>query len=266
MTLCSQRFTKGNQSTPCVGKELVSRLSGAYSIGNQKKAYGIPLDLVATNESLTQMVWGPGTFGYSPDQLQQLKESQCPLLNLSKVKFDTGNHGTPGGDNWGEGNLDVAMITSFGLNVETIVSNTNTSSSTEEGKGFGLALLDFITELASREKVPQVLSSSLGSLSAFSCDLLCEKAVDKGFDLSKCQAFLQDQRQVCMFMSKDQVNRINAAFKVLGARGTSVFGSSGDGGSHFSFGPFSGGGNWGMPLTKYHANTKCLFSRRRHRM
>ena len=231
-------------------KDLTSRLSGAYSIGNQKKAYGIPTDLVATNETLTQMVWGPGTFGYSPDQLQQLKESQCPLLNLSKVKFDTENHGTPGGDNWGEGNLDVAMITSFGLNVETIVSNTNTSSSTEEGKGFGLALLDFITQLASREKVPQVLSISLGSLSAYSCDLLCEKAVDKGFDLSKCQAFLQDQRQVCMFMSKDQVNRINAAFKVLGARGTSVFGSSGDGGSHFSFGPFSGGGELGNALNE----------------
>ena len=241
-------LSKETKVLPSVGKELVSRLSGAYSIGNQKKAYGIPTDLVATNESLSQMVWGPGTFGYSPDQLQQLKESQCPLLNLSKVKFDTDNHGTPGGDNWGEGNLDVAMITSFGLNVETIVSNTNTSSSTEEGKGFGLALLDFITELASREKVPQVLSISLGSLSAFSCDLLCEKAVDKGFDLSKCQAFLQDQRQVCMFMSKDQVNRINAAFKVLGARGTSVFGSSGDGGSHFSFGPFSGGGELGSRI------------------
>ena len=243
-------LSKETKVLPSVGKELVSRLSGAYSIGNQKKAYGIPTDLVATNESLSQMVWGPGTFGYSPDQLQQLKESQCPLLNLSKVKFDTDNHGTPGGDNWGEGNLDVAMITSFGLNVETIVSNTNTSSSTEEGKGFGLALLDFITELASREKVPQVLSISLGSLSAFSCDLLCEKAVNKGFDLSKCQAFLQDQRQVCMFMSKDQVNRINAAFKVLGARGTSVFGSSGDGGSHFSFGPFSGGGELGNALNE----------------
>ena len=51
-----------------------------------------------------------------------------------------------------------------------------------------------------------------------------------------------------VFMSKDQVNRINAAFKVLGARGTSVFGSSGDGGSHFSFGPFSGGGALGNAL------------------
>ena len=45
--------------------------------------------------------------------------------------------GTAGGDNYGEGNLDVKMITAFGLNVHTIVSNTNTSSSTEEGNGFG---------------------------------------------------------------------------------------------------------------------------------
>ena len=98
----------------------------------------------------------------------------------------------------GEGNLDVSMITSFGLNVETLVSNTNTSSSTEEGNGFGQALLDFITELSGREKIPQILSISLGSLSAYSCDLLCKKAVEKGFELAKCNDFLQDQRQVCI--------------------------------------------------------------------
>eukprot|EP00943_MAST-04B_sp_MAST-4B-sp1_P002328 g2328.t1 len=216
-------------------------LKGSYSIGNQKKAYGIPVDLVATNETLLQMVWGPGTFGYSKSQLEELKKSQVPLLNLSKVKFDTDNHGTPGGDNWGEGNLDVSMITSFGLNVETLVSNTNTSSSTEEGNGFGQALLDFVTELSSRKRIPQILSISLGSLSAYSCDLLCKKAAEKGFELSKCNNFLQDQRQVCMFLSQDQVKRINAGFQILGARGTTIFGSSGDGGSHFSFEPFSGG-------------------------
>merc|ERR1719159_1678582 len=101
--------------------------------------------------------------------------TQCPLLNMDKVRFDTDNHGAPG-DNYGEGNLDVKMIASFGLNVETIVSNTNTSASTEEGNGFGQALLDFITELSSRKTVPHVLSMSLGSLSAASCDLLCTKA------------------------------------------------------------------------------------------
>ena len=46
------------------------------------------------------------------------------------------------------------MISSFGLNVTTLVTNTNTSMSTEEGEGFGLAMLDFVTSLASRAKLP----------------------------------------------------------------------------------------------------------------
>ena len=71
------------------GKNLASRLSGAYSIGNREKAYGIPLDLVATNESLTQMVWGTRNFWLFSDQLQQLKESQCPLLEFveSQIRY-----------------------------------------------------------------------------------------------------------------------------------------------------------------------------------
>ena len=56
------------------------------------------------------------------------------------------------------------MISAFGMNASTLVSNTNTSISTEEGDGFGLAFLDFVTELASRPVVPHVLSLSLGSL------------------------------------------------------------------------------------------------------
>ena len=76
---------------------------------------------------------------------------------MNKIKFDTANHGKAGGDNYGEGNLDVSMITSFGLNVETIVSNTNTSASTEEGNGFGQAMLDFVTELPTRSTLPQIL-------------------------------------------------------------------------------------------------------------
>mmetsp|Transcript_44113 Transcript_44113/g.86261 ORF Transcript_44113/g.86261 Transcript_44113/m.86261 type:complete len:565 (-) Transcript_44113:202-1896(-) len=209
-----------------------------YDVENQKKAYGIPVSLSATNPNGLQMVWGPGTFGYSLSQLKRFKQSQCPLLNLDKVKFDTQNHGEPGGDNYGEGNLDTQMISAFGLNVTTLVSNTNTSSSTEEGKGFGAALLDFLTELPSRPDLPQVLSLSLGSLSAFSCDWLVKKAVEKGQDASEVEKYLQQQRQVCMFMSQEQAGRINAALQVLGVRGVSVFGSSGDGGSHFSFQEF----------------------------
>merc|ERR1719265_2958703 len=105
---------------------------------------------------------------------------------MDKVKFDTANHGREG-DNYGEGNLDTKMISAFGLNVTTLVSNTNTSSSTEEGEGFGQALLDFVTELASRETVPHVLSMSLGSLAAYSCDLLCSEAVKAGHTPDECQ-------------------------------------------------------------------------------
>ena len=107
-----------------------------YDIASQKKAYGMPLDLQATNDQTLQMVWGPGTFGYSKLQLEQFKRSESPYINMEKISTPY-NHGKPGGDNFGEGNLDVRMITSFGLNVSTIVSNTNTSMSCEEGNGFG---------------------------------------------------------------------------------------------------------------------------------
>lgn len=89
-----------------------------YTVENMKKAIGVPIDLQASNETTLQMVWGPGTFGYSLSQLQAFKDNECPLLNLSKVHFDTDNHGVPGGDNYGEGNLDTQMISSFGLNVQ----------------------------------------------------------------------------------------------------------------------------------------------------
>lgn len=212
-----------------------------YTISNIKGAYGLPTELQATNDQTLQMIWGPGSFGYSSLQLRLHKAKQCPLLNMNKVKFDTANHGESGGDNYGEGNLDTKMISSFGLNVSTIVSNTNISASTEEGDGFGQALLDFATELASREVLPHVLSMSLGSLASASCDLLCAEAVKLGHSKEECNEYLQQQHQVCMFLSQDQTSRINVAFQVLGVRGVSVFGSSGDGGSHFSFSRFSGG-------------------------
>ena len=226
---------------------------GSYSIPKQKEAYGIPLGLAAQNRTL-QMVWGPGTFGFSMSELEELKNSQVPLLNVDKVKFDTDNHGKSGGDNFGEGNLDTQMITAFGLNCSTIVSNTNASMSTEEGQGFGLALLDFLTDLANRETVPHVLSLSLGSLSAYSCDLLCSKAVELGHTKADCEEYLQTQRQVCMFLSRSQTDRINTALKVLGIRGVSIFGSSGDGGSHYSFSPFSGHGKLSDDLNAISCN------------
>lgn len=209
----------------------------AYDIASQKTAYHMPADLTATNSQTLQMVWGPGTFGYDPLRLAAFRDQQCPLLNVNKVHSD-GFPGKPGGDNFGEGSLDITMIASFGLNVSTLVSNTNTSMSTEEGSGFGQAMLDFVTSLAERPQLPQVLSLSLGSLSPHSCSLLCSEAAKRGKSLADCQAYMQTQRQVCMYLSEAQAARIDTALQILGARGVSVFGSSGDGGSHWSFGEF----------------------------
>ena len=137
------------------------------------------------------------------------------------------------------------------MNASTLVSNTNTSHSTEEGDGFGVAMLDFVTKLTSRQTVPHVLSLSLGSLSAASCSKLCDEAAKTGeVDLGECQSFLQKQRQVCMFTSDEQVLSINRALMALGLRGTSVLGSSGDGGSHWSFGRFHGFGKMPRLLNK----------------
>jgi len=85
------------------------------------------------------------------------------------------------------------------------------------------------------------LSLSLGSLSAYSCDLLIKEGKKAGFSEKDIRAYLQRQRQVCMFLSEGEVTRINTGLQLLAVRGVSVFGSSGDGGSHFSFQPFEGG-------------------------
>ena len=206
-----------------------------------KNAYGIPVDLQASNELTTNMVWGPGTFGYSPETLALFKEQQAPLINMDKVLFATPNHGVAGGDNFGEGQLDVQMISSFGLNATTLVSNTNTSASTEETNGFGAALLDFVADLSANQSIPHILSMSLGSLSAASCNLLCDEISSMGFTLQECNDYMATQRQVCMFLTTDQTERINTYFMALGLRGVTVMGSSGDGGSHFSFTTFEGG-------------------------
>ena len=60
-----------------------------------------------------------------------------------------------------------------------------------------------------------------------------EKAVEMGQNKEKCRAFMQKQRQVCMFLSEDQARSIDRALQVLGTRGMTIFGSSGDGGSHW---------------------------------
>jgi tripeptidyl-peptidase-1 len=221
-----------------------------YTISKIKNAYGMPTDLTAINPATSVMTWGPGTFGYSVAELEHLKLTQAPKINLDKVVFDNENHGEPGGDNFGEGQLDVNMLSAFALNATVIVSNTNTSSSTEESTGFGAALLDFLTELAGRETVPHVLSMSLGSLSAASCDLLCDAAIEEGYSQKDCDDYLAKQRQVCMFLTQDQTDKISMALQVLGTRGVTVLAASGDGGSHFSFQAFESDGGIGDVLNE----------------
>ncbi|GMH53025.1 hypothetical protein TrRE_jg6329 [Triparma retinervis] len=221
-----------------------------YTISKIKSAYGMPTDLTATNPSTSVMTWGPGTFGYSVAELEHLKLTQAPKINIDKVVFDTDNHGESGGDNFGEGQLDVNMLSAFALNATVIVSNTNTSISTEESTGFGAALLDFLTELAGRETVPHVLSMSLGSLSAASCDLLCNAAIEGGYSQKDCDEYFATQRQVCMFLTTDQTEKISTALQVLGTRGVTVLAASGDGGSHYSFQAFESDGGIGDVLNE----------------
>eukprot|EP01116_Phalansterium_solitarium_P011273 TRINITY_DN26903_c0_g1_i1.p1 TRINITY_DN26903_c0_g1~~TRINITY_DN26903_c0_g1_i1.p1 ORF type:complete len:574 (-),score=185.27 TRINITY_DN26903_c0_g1_i1:128-1849(-) len=218
----------------------------------QRASYGLPDGLVGTNETNLQMVWGPGTYGFAPSDLQLFyKTYGIDPNNIDMVQFDTANHGTNGGDNFGEGTLDVTWISALAVNVSTLVSNTNTSSATEEGDGFGAALLDFATQLNERPRVPYVLSMSLGSLSAHSCITMCQLVTQDDPKLfSDCWAYTQTQRQVCMFMSDAQQARIEIEFAKLGARGVTLLGASGDGGSHWSFMPFDSLSEWGRKLNK----------------
>ena len=67
------------------------------SVRNQRRAYNIPSSLVGTNANNTQMVWGPGTFGISKDDLEIFFEYYCSSCKLSNVQYDTQNHGESGG-------------------------------------------------------------------------------------------------------------------------------------------------------------------------
>ena len=216
----------------------------------QRTIYGIPEALKGTNKTHNlQMVWGPGTFGVNLKELQQFYTKYCTDCDIADVSFDTENHGTEPGDNFDEGSLDATYISTFGKGVRTLVSNTNTSKSTEEGEGQGSALLQFLNALSKRQggpgdgyagsNFPLVLSLSLGSLSSFSCANFCTTlAATTSHTYAQCHTFLQSQRQVCLFLDNQQTQRINVAFKVLALRGVTVVSASGDGGSHWSFGPF----------------------------
>ena len=126
--------------------------------------------------------------------------------------------------------------------VKTLVANSNTSAATESGEGFGAALLAFLVELNGRPAVPNVLSMSLGSLSYGSCNKMCAALAKKGgHTYEACWSYLQTQFQACMFDSEAVEQRIDAELMKLGLRGVTVTAASGDGASHFAFGPFQGG-------------------------
>lgn len=143
----------------------------AGSPNNQKKSYQMPTDLVANSgKNNTQMVWGPGTYGYLQSDLKAYySEFKVPAKTSDVSTY--GFPGTPGGDNFGEATLDVQVISGIAPGVRTYVANTNTSRSTEEGLGFGYAFLAFAQSIAAQPQIPNVLSLSLGSLSADSCEV-----------------------------------------------------------------------------------------------
>jgi len=211
----------------------------------QKQAYGIPQDTSASHADNIQLVWGPGTFGYLPSDLEEFYSTYNVSANVNTIST-FGFNGTVGGDNFYEATLDVTYITSMGLDGTTLVANTNDSSTTEETTGFGYALLAFSELLASSGSsdsalpLPAVVSMSLGSLSYDSCALLCSTLVDESdlYTQEDCDEYMATQRQVCMYSSASIVDRINVEFLKSAARGVTLLGATGDGGSHFSFGAF----------------------------
>lgn len=212
----------------------------------QRAAAGIPASLNGTVAGLRQMVWGPGTYGYLESDLAAFAAQYSVPVAPGQVTR-VGAKGQPGGDNFGEASLDVDTIVGSGQGVATQVANTNTSQSTEEGPGFGAALLGFVLKLSnmSDAELPAVVSMSLGSLSYDSCRVLCQRvssASSPPATFKECIHYVQyTTRQVCMLPSGAQQDRIDAEFQKLGLRGVTLLAASGDGGSHYSFQPFGGG-------------------------
>eukprot|EP01028_Stygiella_incarcerata_P011034 TRINITY_DN603_c0_g8_i1.p1 TRINITY_DN603_c0_g8~~TRINITY_DN603_c0_g8_i1.p1 ORF type:complete len:578 (+),score=153.38 TRINITY_DN603_c0_g8_i1:184-1917(+) len=233
-----------------VGQALSGYLGDPNS---QREAYGIPKDVRGSHPRSLQMVWGPGTYGYLESDMDAFYAKYDVNASVSLIQRE-GFHGTPGGDNFGEATLDVTYITSIGQGIPTIISNTNDSHSTEETTGFGTAFLKFLVDLGERpdEKLPLVLSFSLGSLSYDACNMLCTLIHNylPGATQKECEEYISEQRQVCMFGSSWEVDRMNVEFMKLGLRGVTLLAASGDGGSHFSFVPFDEGSAMGQALNK----------------
>ncbi len=217
----------------------------------QRDFYSIPQAQRSTNKTNLQMVWGCGTFGVNKTELGMFYDHYCSDCDLADVSYDTVHHGVERGDNFMEGTLDTTYISTFGKGTPTLVSNTNTSMATEEGEGQGIATVVAFEEIAQRKTVPLVLSLSLGSLAFDACNALCTNlAATTSFSYAECHDYMQKQRQICLYASEAQQERINVAFKMMGLRGMTVLGASGDGGPHWSFGPFSSRSPIGVALNK----------------
>jgi len=207
----------------------------------QKAVYGVPPGLKGTNSKNVQMVFGTGTFGYRESDISMFFDQYAQGSSTKDISFDKDNKWKDKtGKNFVEGELDVSYIAGMAPGVKTLVANTNTSASTESGEGFGAALLTFLVDLNARDEVPMVLSMSLGSLSFGACDKVCHALSKKGHTYDACWKYMQTQFQVCMFDSEVVEQRIDAELAKLGLRGVTVTAASGDGASHFAFGPFSG--------------------------
>lgn len=225
----------------------VAEADSSMGLAAQKQSYQVPADLVADHPDNLQMVWGTATFGLVKSDLQNFYQAYCPTCNISKVSLDKDSTWKgKTGDNTVESMLDTEYISGMTGNVRTLVSNTNTTASTSGSTGFGIALLHFVvSDLGTRTTdLPLVLSMSLGSLSYASCERMCSLLAKQGtYTDAQCWDYLSNQQsQVCMYATEDEMSRTSTEFQKLGLRGVTITGSSGDGGSHFSFGPFQEGG------------------------
>jgi len=209
----------------------------AWDPNSQKAIYQESTTLVATSNA-TQIVWGTGTYGYSSRDLQQFYTQNSIPSSTSYVVAE-GEAGDSTGDNYVEATLDIQYITAMAPQMHSACVNTDNNTNAEGSTGFGSAFLQFATDINSMDDPPNVISLSLGSLSWASCNILCTQAVAQGAGtLEQCQQYVSSQFQVCMYSSENEVERINTELMKMGMIGVSVFAASGDGGNHFSFGPF----------------------------
>jgi len=217
----------------------VALLADLYPPNTQRSIYGVPQDLTGTNTTNAQLVWGTGTYGYSPEDLQEFYNDYDVDNSVDLTSF-MGEDGKAGGDNWVEATLDIQYVSGIGTGVRSYVVNTDNSSAAEAGGAFGPAFVQFSKDLASTDNPPFLVSFSLGSLSWASCNLLCTQAVSMGAasSMQECNQYVRGQFQVCMYDDNLQIQRIDEELMKAGTRGVTFVAAAGDGGNHFSFGAF----------------------------